>query len=88
MTKVDENLDIDQLYVNGVRQRMARFPNAVAGKNVFDTWDLSHNAKPDAANNPLSPERVARWKHPEGGYIHAMHSALWGDMHWLIEEKW
>lgn len=87
VTKVDENLDIDQLYVNGVRQRMARFPNAVAGKNVFDTWDLSHNAKPDAANNPLSPERVARWKHPEGGYIHAMHSALWGDMHWLIKGK-
>ena len=34
---------IDQLYINGERQRMARFPNAVGGKNVFDTWDLSHS---------------------------------------------
>jgi hypothetical protein len=87
VAKVEGNPDIDQLYVNGKRQRMARFPNAVAGKNVFDTWDLSHQAKPDSTNNPLSSERIARWKHPEGGYIHAMHSALWGDMHWLIKAK-
>jgi hypothetical protein len=87
VAKVEGNPLIDQLYINGKRQRMARFPNAVAGKNVFDTWDLSHNAQPDAANNPLSPERIARWKNPEGGYIHAMHSALWGDMHWLIKGK-
>jgi len=78
---------IDQLYINGKRQRMARFPNAVLGKNVFDTWDLSHEAKVDSANNPLSIERVTRWKNPEGGYIHAMHSALWGDMHWIIKGK-
>lgn len=87
VAKVDGNPFIDQLYINGKRQRMARFPNAIAGKNVFDTWDLSHQAKPDSANNPLSPERVAKWKNPEGGYIHAMHSALWGDMHWIINGK-
>ncbi len=78
---------IDQLYFNGKRQRMARFPNAVPGKNVFDIWDLSHQAKPDPANDPLTPERIARWKNPDGGYIHAMHSALWGDMHWIIKGK-
>jgi hypothetical protein len=78
---------IDQLYINGKRQRMARFPNAVSGKNVFDTWDLSHSPKADSASNPLTPERIARWKNPEGGYIHAMHSALWGDMHWIIKGK-
>lgn len=85
--QIEGNQFIDQLYINGKRQRMARFPNAVAGKNVFDTWDLSHQAKPDSANNPLSPGRVAKWKNPEGGYIHAMHSALWGDMHWIINGK-
>jgi len=84
---IEENPFIDQLYINGKRQRMARFPNAVAGKNVFDTWDLSHQAKPDSANSPLSQERIRRWKNPEGGYIHAMHSALWGDMHWIIKGK-
>ncbi|MBV5283544.1 MAG: PDZ domain-containing protein [Paludibacter sp.] len=76
---------IDQLYINGVRQRMARFPNAVAGKNVFDTWELSHSAKADSANNPLDAKRIARWKNSQGGYLHAMHSLLWGDMHWLIK---
>ena len=87
VAKVSGNPLIDQLYINGKRQRMARFPNAVTGKNVFDTWDLSHQAKPDPVNDPLAPERIARWKNPEGGYIHAMHSALWGDMHWIIKGK-
>ena len=50
VAKVSENPEIDQLYINGKRQRMARFPNAVAGKNVFDTWDLSHQAKSDSTN--------------------------------------
>lgn len=84
---VPGNLAIDQLYINGIRQRMARFPNAIEGKNVFDAWDLNHRAKSDPANDPLNPERVARWKNPSGGYIHAMHSALWGDMHWIIKGK-
>lgn len=84
---VPETTIIDQLYINGIRQRMARFPNAVAGKNVFDTWELNHNPKADPANDPLNPERIARWKNPEGGFIHTMHSALWGDMHWIIKGK-
>ncbi|MBL0136448.1 MAG: hypothetical protein IPP79_21950 [Chitinophagaceae bacterium] len=32
---VPPNTVIDQLYINGVRQRMARFPNAISGKNVL-----------------------------------------------------
>jgi len=87
VANVPDNLTIDQLYINGNRQRMARFPNAVAGRNVFDTWELNHNVKPDILNDPLTPERIARWKNPQGGYIHAMHSALWGDMHWIIRGK-
>ncbi|OFX31368.1 MAG: hypothetical protein A2W90_06870 [Bacteroidetes bacterium GWF2_42_66] len=78
---------IDQLYVNGKRQRMARFPNTGEGKNVFDTWDLIHSAAPDPANDPLSPQRISRWNNPAGVYIHAMHSYLWGDMHWLVKGK-
>jgi len=82
--KIEGNQTIDQLYVNGQRQRMARFPNAVAGKNVFDTWDLIHTREPDPENDPLDPERIASWENPEGALIHAMHMALWGDMHWLV----
>lgn len=87
VARIEGNPVIDQLYINGKRQRMARFPNAVSGKNVFDTWDLSHNPQADPSNNPLSPERLASWKNPEGAYIHAMHSALWGDMHWIVKGK-
>lgn len=93
VAKADDVKDIDQLYINGIRQRMARFPNAEAGKNVYDKWNLDkskhYNGKtPENRNeDPLSPERIAKWKNPAGGYIHAMHSALWGDMHWLITGK-
>ena len=84
---IPENIEIDQLYINGKRQRMARFPNAVPGKNVFDAWDLVHTSEPDPEHDPLSKERIAGWKNPKGGYIHAMHAYLWGDMHWLITGK-
>ena len=87
VAKISGNPIIDQLYINGKRQRMARFPNAITGKNVFDTWELSHKAVKDPSNDPLTLERIARWKNPEGGYIHAMHAALWGDMHWIIRGK-
>jgi hypothetical protein len=84
---VAEEGAIDQLYVNGQRQRMARFPNAVDGKNVFDTWDLVHTNNPDTINDPLDKKRIAIWTNPEGAYIHAMHNALWGDMHWIVKGK-
>lgn len=83
----DEVSTIDQLYVNGSNQRMARFPNAVDGKNVFDTWDLLHTKEPDVENDPLNTERIASWDDPQGAYVHAMHSALWGDMHWLVKGR-
>ncbi|EOR92650.1 : hypothetical protein [Arcticibacter svalbardensis MN12-7] len=79
--------DISQLYINGQNQRMARFPNAIEGKNVFDTWDLDHGKTADPKNDPLDLNRIKSWKNPEGAYLHAMHQALWGDMHWLVKGK-
>ena len=70
-------LDIDQMFVNGSRQPMARYPNYNANARQFN------GSAPDA----IAPERVARWADPSGGYIHAMHSALWGDMHWRMTGK-
>ncbi len=84
---VDGDVNIDQLYINGQRQRMARFPNAIEGKNVFDAWELIHTKEPDPKNDPLNPERIASWSNPEGAYVHAMHTALWGDMHWVVNGK-
>lgn len=80
---------IDQLYINGRRQRMARFPNARPGegRNVYDVWTLSQQGAADSTLNPLHPSRTRRWQHPEGGIVHAMHHALWGDMHWTIRGR-
>lgn len=71
------DLSFDQLFVNGQRQHMARYPN-------YDPKARPFNG---AAADAIAPERVARWSNPAGGYIHAMHSALWGDMHWRILGK-
>jgi hypothetical protein len=84
---IPQNLSIDQLYINGVRQRMARFPNAISGKNVYDTWELSHTIKNDSLNNPIDQKHLDKWENPAGAYLHAMHNLLWGDMHWLIKGK-
>jgi len=84
-------LTIDQLWINGKRQCMARYPNRTARKNVFDRWDLrdkrDSGGGPDPAEDALAKERIARWQNPAGGYIHSMHRALWGDMHWLIKGR-
>lgn len=86
---IADDISIDQLYIDGIRQRMARFPNADAGagKNVYDTWLLNHSAVPDKNLDPLAPERIATWEAPENGFLHSMHEYLWGDMHWLIQGK-
>ena len=70
-------LTLDQLFINGRLQPMARYPN-------YDPAAAHYNG---TAADAISPERVARWSDPAGGYVHAMHSALWGDMHWRILGK-
>ena len=67
----------DQLFVNGERQHMARYPNYNPQAGQFG----------GSAADAIAPERVARWADPAGGFIHAMHSALWGDMHYRILGK-
>jgi hypothetical protein len=70
-------LVMDQLFVNGARQPMARYPD-------YDPKAAQFNG---TAADAISPARVARWADPAGGFIHAMHAALWGDMHWRIRGK-
>ena len=68
---------MDQLFVNGQRQHRARYPNYDPNARQFN----------GSAADAIAPERAARWADPAGGYIHAMHTALWGDMHWRILGK-
>lgn len=70
---------IDQLFVNGIRLWMARYPN-------FDPTKTTA-AYQGCASDAFSPERAARWSNPAGGFIHAMHAARWGGYHYLITGK-
>jgi hypothetical protein len=61
---------LNQLWVNGKRQIRARYPNYDANAEPF------YGTSADA----LSPARIARWKDPAGGEIHAMTQYRWGSM--------
>ena len=77
--KVPKGVAIDQLFVDGQGQRMARYPN----------YDPELKAKPyqGYAADAFSKERAQQWKNPAGGFIHAMHAASWGGYHYLITGK-
>lgn len=70
------NQHIDQLWINGERKVLARYPN-------FRENTLFHGA----SSSSLSKERVKRWKNPQGGFIHAMHRSMWGSQHYEILGK-
>jgi hypothetical protein len=71
---VPAGIVFERLYVNGKLQVLARYPNYNPGARIF------HGTAADA----ISPERVRRWKEPEGGYVHALHGYEWGGFHYLI----
>jgi len=75
--KVPAGLAVDQLFVDGQRLPMARYPNVDPAVRHFNGF------APDA----FGPERVARWANPAGGFIHAMHRHEWGDFHYRILGK-
>jgi hypothetical protein len=70
-------LAIDQLFIDGTRQHMARYPNFDPNVRHFNGF----------AADAFSKERAADWKDPAGGYIHAMHRAHWGGYHYRITGK-
>ena len=74
---VEQNVELDELFVNGQLLHMARYPN----------YNSSAHYLGGTAEDVLSPERIARWKSPEGGYIHALHPSQWGDVHYRITGK-
>lgn len=74
---VPPGLETDQLFVNGQRQILARYPN--------DDPKASHLRGFDPG--AFGPARASRWAHPEGGFIHAIHAHEWGDFHYRITGK-
>ena len=76
-TSVDAGLLFDQLFINGERQVLARFPNYDPNASPYN------GASPDA----FSKARANTWQNPMGGFIHAMHRHHWGGYHYRITGK-
>jgi hypothetical protein len=75
--QVSADVSTDQLFVNGQRQILSRYPNFDPNVLVFNGY----------AADCVSPERVARWNDPVGGIMHAMHPSQWGGFSYLITGK-
>ena len=77
--KTPSGLEVDQLFIDGQAQRMARYPNYDPKKKTAAYQGFSVDA--------FSKERAANWADPTGGYIHAMHVQQWGGYHYRITGK-
>jgi hypothetical protein len=72
--KVPAGFKTDQLFVDGKRQHMARYPNYDPKIHPY------HGYNPDC----ISPERVRRWANPVGGFVHGLQKARWGGYSYVI----
>ena len=67
--------DFDQLFVDGRRMHMARYPNWHPQGYVFGGVDTETNLL----------KRAADWNNPQTGFLHAIHGNHWGSMHYQIK---
>jgi hypothetical protein len=78
VTTIAKNLKVDQLFLNGKRQILARYPNWVPNQILN-----GYNA------NCIAPSRATRWANcAEGpGYLRALHPNMWGGESGIITGK-
>jgi hypothetical protein len=76
-TQVPADLQTEEIFVNGERQILARYPNFDPNAQYFDGFTSGADIQ----------RRAAGWADPSGGYLHAMHPALWGDFTWRYTGK-
>lgn len=74
-TDVDKK--VDALYLNGKKYTMARFPKYNDLVDIFGGY----------SKLATSRKMTNKWKSPQGGYIHAMHTRLWGGFSYKITGK-
>jgi hypothetical protein len=75
--QVPSDLRTEEIFVNGTRQILARYPNFDPTAQYFNGY----------AADAISTNRSSRWANPVGGYFHAMHPSLWGDFTWRITSQ-
>ncbi len=75
VAQIPKRESFDQLYINGIQQILARYPN----------YDENGGHWQGHASDAISSDRVATWKNPKGAIIHAMHRGEWGGFHYLAE---
>ena len=75
--RVPDGFSTDQLFVNGQQMPMARYPNYDPDAKYFG----------GTAADAFSDARAAKWRQPEGGFMHVLHNARWGGMHYRITGK-
>lgn len=73
-TELSEAIAFSQLFINGKKQILARYPN----------YNENGGAWQGHAADAISKERVSTWENPAGGFVHAMHRGRWGGFHYLI----
>ncbi len=79
VTTIATGLKVDQLFLNGKRQIMARYPNFDSNTVILDGY----------AADAIGRTRVARWSNPsEGpGYVRTLHPNQWGGNSFIITGK-
>ncbi|MHC5067514.1 MAG: right-handed parallel beta-helix repeat-containing protein [Planctomycetota bacterium] len=87
--KVASDQAIDQLFVNGSRQVLARYPDLGAGLvGELKGKPAGHTPYDGAAANANGSDgKAAEWADPTGAFVHAMHGGLWGSAHFRVEGK-
>ena len=93
--KVAAATPIDQLFVNGTRQHMARWPNPEPCYKACSNGLKPVRGEPVSKVSPrlcgypafvFDPAKFSqkKWAHPELAVIHVMQRQRWGNMQWKI----
>lgn len=75
-TNIGTNLKVDQLFLNGTRQVMARYPNYNAGQ-MLQGYAADALTRAGSCANPAEAP----------GYIRALHTSMWGGEDYYITGK-
>lgn len=65
---IGAGLDFDELFLDGRRQVLARYPNVDPNQPVLDGY----------AADAIAPARVATWKNPATALVRGLHQGEWG----------